>query len=299
MPTTLAVNAMGTRFELVLDGDDPHALRAVGEMALREVTECHTRFNLFDPGSWLNTISRRASEEAVELDELTFELLDTCRQVHLESMGAFDVTVAPLMDATGLHRAGGASTADEIQHARSRVGMRHVVLDHDNKTVRFTRPGVALDLGAVAKGFAIDLAIDLLREHGVTRALLHGGTSTAAAIGAPPTQDGWRIQVHQDGPPIELKDNALSVSAPTGRTTESKGQTIGHVLDPRTGESAMALPFAAAICQSARFADAWSTALLVLGNRPDGMPNDLQAVFPDDEAVTTNRIKPNLESVTL
>jgi len=296
MPTTLAANAMGTRFELVLAEGDPHRLRAVGELALREIIECHARFNLFDPGSWLNTINRRAHDEPVPLDELTFQLLDTCRHVYVDSGGAFDVTVAPLMHATGLHNADGPGDKASIDQARSRVGMHHVQLDQDAKTIRFTQPGVALDLGAVAKGFAIDLAIDILKEHDITCALLHGGTSTAAAIGSPPDRDAWQIKVqthdtttHQLNTTISLKNSAMSVSAPTGRMTESQGQAIGHVLDPRTGESAMAHLFAAAIGPSACLADAWSTALLVLGQRPDAMPSDMQAVFPEQETINTTK----------
>lgn len=292
MPITLAANAMGTRFELVLSDADPHRLRAVGELALREITECHERFNLFDPGSWLSTINRRAYDAPVVLDDLTYQLLELCQRVHADSGGAFDITVAPLMLATGLHDPEGPRGADEIEHARSRVGMRHVQLDPEAKTIRFTRPGVALDLGAVAKGFAIDLAIDLLKEHGISCALLHGGTSTAAAIGSPPKQDGWRIRLqtnagtssHQEAAAdtVTLTDAAFSVSAPTGRMVESQGETLGHVMDPRTGRSAMANRFAAAIGPSACMADAWSTALLVLGGRPTTMPDDMRAILPGD-----------------
>jgi len=309
MPTTLAINAMGTRFELVLAGGDPHRLRAVGELALREITECHARFNLFDPGSWLNTINRRAGEEPVPLDDLTFQLLKACQQVYTDSVGAFDITVAPMMHAAGLHRYDVRDAEDEIDGVRSRVGMQHVQLDHIAKTIRFTRAGIALDLGAVAKGFAIDLAVELLIEHGITRALLHGGTSTAAAIGSPPGQDAWHIKLpnpnnspDQIDTTIALNDNAMSVSAPTGRMIESQGQMIGHVLDPRTGESAMTLPFAAAVGPSACLADAWSTALLVLGHRPDAMPTDMRAIFPeqpDRESITTHTFKTTLEGASL
>lgn len=292
MPITLATHAMGTRFELVLAGDDPHRLRAIGESALREVTECHRRFNLFDPGSWLNTINRRAADGPVVLDDLTFELLALCRQVHDDSYGAFDITVAPLMHALGLHRAEGPTDHTTIGKARACVGMRHVRLNHETKTVNFTRPGVALDLGAIAKGFAIDLAIELLREHGITCALLHGGTSTAATIGSPPGEDGWRVRVRSGAGDVTsgrcitvlLKDSALSVSAPHGRVIESGGETLGHVMDPRTGDPVSCGNFAAVVGESACLTDAWSTALLVLGERPDTMPRDLRAILPDQTA---------------
>jgi len=294
MPVTLATHAMGTRFELVLDGDDPLRLRTVGEAALREVTECHRRFNLFDPGSWLNTLNRRAADGPVELDGLTFELLDVCRQVHRDSGGAFDITVAPLMHAWGFHSASGSADRTAIKKARERVGMGLVQLDQETKSLRFTRPGVALDLGAVAKGFAIDLAIERLCEHGVTCALLHGGTSTAAAIGSPPGQNGWRVKVlagndacsSVEDSTVTLKDSAMSVSAPHGRVIEADGQTLGHVLDPRTGRPATRGGFAAAVGESACLTDAWSTALLVLGHTPDTLPNTLRTILPTSQVLS-------------
>jgi FAD:protein FMN transferase len=287
MPITLATHAMGTRFELVLDGADARRLRAVGESALRDIAECHQRFNLFDPGSWLNAINHRAFDEPVVLDDLTFELLAVCRRVYDDSGGAFDITVAPLMHALGLHRAEGPASQREIDDAQSRVGMKYVQLDPDARTVRFTKPGVAMDLGAVAKGFAIDLAIGSLIDHGVTCALLHGGTSTAAAIGSPPGEEGWRVAVQngiaeltQANTTVLLKDSALSVSAPHGRVIESDGKTLGHVLDPRTGRAVACGGFAAALGRSACLTDAWATALLVLGHAPDSLPNSLSAILP-------------------
>ncbi len=286
----------------MLAGGDPHRLRAIGESALREVTECHRRFNLFDPGSWLNTINRRAADGPVALDDLTFELLALCQQVHDDSDGAFDITVAPLMHAWGFHTTNGSVDRLAVEKVRENVGMRHLQLDYKTKTVSFTRPGVVLDLGAIAKGFAIDLAIELLREHGITCALLHGGTSTAAAIGSPPDEDGWRIRVRcgaddqscDRGITVFLKDSALSVSAPHGRVIESDGDTLGHVMDPRTAGPASCGDFAAAVGESACLTDAWSTALLVLGERPDRMPRQMNAILPNTN--THGGSRPDLDT---
>ena len=289
MPVTLATHAMGTRFELVLDSDDTHRLRPAGEAALREIEECHRRFNLFDPGSWLNTINRRAATAPVRLDDLTFGLLETCEQVHHDSGGAFDVTVAPLMRAWGFH---GWPDHETVREVKSHVGMRHVLLDRDARTVRFTAPGVTLDLGGIAKGFAIDQAVGVLREYGVGCALLHGGTSTVAAIGTPPGESGWRVKLHTPGPVADdapvvcLNDRSLSVSAPHGRTINRDGETLGHVLDPRTCHPADCATYAAAVGESACLTDAWATALLVLGGAPPAMPDSIHALFPEKNPTT-------------
>jgi thiamine biosynthesis lipoprotein len=135
-----------------------------------------------------------------------------------------------------------------------------------------------LDLGAIAKGHALDLAAARLRELGVTCGLLHAGTSSILALEAPPGTPGWRIAIA--APPSEsaggelpgrcgvvtLRHAALGVSAPHGRTvTGPAGQAWGHVMDPRTGKPATTARLAAAVCRSAAAADAWSTALLVMG----------------------------------
>jgi thiamine biosynthesis lipoprotein len=154
-------------------------------------------------------------------------------------------------------------------------------LHRANFSVRFAREGVMLDLGAIGKGYAIECAADLLREAGVTSALLHGGTSTIYGLGHPPDQDFWEIALPDPTNPagdtapaagisknlvkIALKDAALSVSAVWGRCFEAEGKRFGHVIDPRTGLPAAHAILAAVALPSATETDALSTALLTLG----------------------------------
>jgi thiamine biosynthesis lipoprotein len=276
MIVRVATHAMATRFEIALAGDDPHRLRAIGEAGLDEIRIREQRLNLFDRGSFISHINANAASRAIELDEEMFGLLSACAAVHAASGGAFDITVAPLMRRWGFHDS--ASTAPASGH---HIGMHLIDLDERNRTIRFRRPGIALDLGGIGKGHALDAAAEVLREEGVECALLHGGTSTSIAIGAPPGPDGWRIEIRTEGesPVVSLRDAALSVSAPHGRTIEGDGRTLGHVVDPRTGEPAESLTLAAVIARSARTADAWSTALLASGGRPAGMPDEIASVL--------------------
>lgn len=262
----LATHAMGTRFELVLAGEDPVGLRAAGEEALREVEDADQRLSLFRRDSLLAHINRTAAVAPVRLDPDTFELLAAVDRVARASDGAFDPTVAPLLRALGLH--GEASAAPEVDAttARGLVGWRESVsLDPGARTVRFARPGVTLDLGGIAKGHGLDLAAASLHESGVERALLHGGTSTVVALGAPPDQEAWQVRVGggASAPLASLRDTCLSVSAPAGRVARRGDREVHHVLDPRTGASTSGADLAAVIGPSAQVADAWSTALLV------------------------------------
>jgi thiamine biosynthesis lipoprotein len=270
-PVRLALPAMGTRFELVLAGADPVHLRAVGEAALQAIAECEAAVSPFVRGSMIARVNAAAHERPVRVDPATFELLAACRDLHLASGGAFDPTVGPLLAALGFR---GAPPADAmgLAAARARVGMQHVELDPEALTVRLLRPGMALDLGAVGKGHALDLAGCVLRAHGVRCALLHGGTSSVLAIGAPPGLSGWRIGIGPFAPrPVAtLCDVALAVSAGHGqRRRQADGTCAAHLVDPRAGLPVTSGPLlVAVVAASARAADAWSTALLVDGTAP-------------------------------
>jgi thiamine biosynthesis lipoprotein len=133
-----------------------------------------------------------------------------------------------------------------------------------------------LDLGSVGKGWALGRAAELLGEAGIDCALLHGGTSTVVAIGAPPDAEQWKVAL-PDGCEVELRDEALSVSATWGKSFSDGGRIHGHVLDPRSGIAVTGGRMAAVALPSAADSDALSTALLVRGEEGLG---DLGAAFP-------------------
>lgn len=270
----LARHAMATRFEIVLEGDDKARLRAAGEEALDEIERLERQLSFYRPSSELSQLNARAAEEWVAVSPPLFRLLETALTLSRLTQGAFDPTIAPLVKAWGFVGASGAwADDDSIAAAREIVGAGRVALDAAACAVRFDRPGVALDLGAIGKGYAVECAAEILRENGVSRALIHGGTSTVAAIG-----DGWRVAVADPSDAentlavLTLDDgDALSVSAVHGKAfVGPDGGVYGHVLDPRLGRPVSGASLAAAVLPSATETDALSTALLVLG--ADGLP---------------------------
>jgi len=287
---TLARLAMATRFEIALHGENPVILRAAGEEALDEIDRLEAQLSLYRPDSEIARLNARAGKEPVRVTPSLFALLEHARRLHAESGGAFDITVAPLVKCWGfMGGSGRRPSAGELAEARSRVGMHLVELDPANSTVRFAREGVMLDLGAIGKGYAIERAVELLRESCVASALLHGGTSTVYALGHPPEAEFWTVAVEKpdsEKPPppsagetdagalldgvlarVPLKDEALSVSAVRGKFFQEEGKVFGHVLDPRTGEPADAGLLAAVMLPSATETDALSTALLTRGTQ--------------------------------
>ena len=274
MTIRLALEAMATRFELVLRGEDAVRLRAAGEEALAEIRRLEAQLSFYRPESEISRINARAAAGPVRVEPRLFRLLERAARLHALTEGAFDPTVGPLMCAWGFTGGGGrVPDADALAEARRRTGMQHVRLDSAARTVAFERPGMSLDLGGIGKGYALDEAAAILKEAGVAHALLHGGTSTAYAFGRPRETGAWKVAVPAPGDAAgddllavaPLRDEALSVSAVWGKTFEAGGQAFGHVLDPRAGRPVGGALLAAVATASATDADALSTALLVLG----------------------------------
>lgn len=269
MSLRLAAHAMGTRFELVLDGDDEVRLRAAGEDALDEIVRLDAQLSFYRPASDISWINGHAAGEPVTLEPRLCRLLDRCLTLSAETDGAFDITVAPLMKAWRFVGESGASPdPSSLDRARALVGSERVALDAGARTVRFARAGMLLDLGSAAKGYAVDAAIDRLRESGVPRALLHGGTSSVHTIGRPDTGRGWRIEWNPGGVPpqvFELGDSALAVSAVHGKAFRVGDRVFGHVMNPRTGAPVVNARSAVVTGPHAFECDVLSTALLVRG----------------------------------
>ena len=269
MALRLAAHAMATRFELVLDGEDEVRLRAAGEDALAEIARLDAQLSFYQSTSDVSWINGHAAFEPVLVEPLLFELLEGCFALSAATDGAFDITIAPLMkawrftDGNGEYPDPGALT-----RARALVGFRGVELDAARRTVRFARPGMLIDLGSAGKGYAVDRAVARLRENGVPSALLHGGTSSVHAIGAPHRSDSWRIGWSPDAAPartFELYDSALAVSAIHGKAFRANGRVFGHVMDPRSGQPADVTRSAVVTGPDSLLCDALSTALLVRG----------------------------------
>lgn len=265
----VAVEAMATRFELVMHGGDPVRLRAAGEEALAEIERLDAQLSAFRPASDISWINARAAKAPVEVEPRLFALLDRCRALSALTGGAFDITVAPLVCVWNFDGKPGVVPDEKARTAATAsVGWAGLFLDRASSTVRFAKPAMRLDLGAVGRGYAIDRAIEILRGHGVTSALLHGGTGSAHAIGR---SNGVAWNVAWEPSPGEsrrfaLENSALSVSAIHGKSFVAGGRTYGHVIDPRSGHPTSAARSAVVVGPGSLECDALSTALLVQGS---------------------------------
>ena len=263
---------MGTRFEIALYGDDPAYLTDAGNMALDEVELLDEQLSVFIEGSEVSSINAEAADRPVRVEPQLFDLLSRCQRLHRDTGGAFDITVGPLLRWWGLQGGQGrVPTAEALAAARRLVGMRHVTLSRETRHIAFDRKGVALDLGAIGKGYAVDAIVETLRRVGVRRALVHGGTSSVYALGAPPGKAAWEIGIAH---PLDrtrrlltltLRDRAASTAGSYERFVEAAGKRYGHIIDPRTGRPVEGMLSCTALTARATEGDALATALFVLG----------------------------------
>jgi len=233
---------MWTKFEIIGYGPDRARLAEAAEAAFEEIDRLDRQMSNYSENSELTYINRNAAREDVIVEKGLFDLLKLSLDYNRATAGAFDITVGPLMRAWGFFNDNGrVPDANELVSVVARVGSKHVKLNQQARTIRFDREGVELDLGGIAKGYAVDRAAAILRESGVTSALISSGSSSICAIGAPPKQAAWRVQVSDPTDrsktltTVELKDESISTSGCHEKTFKAGGKTYCHIMDPRTG----------------------------------------------------------------
>ena len=238
--------------------------------AFDEIRRVDSVFSIHRQDSELSRVNANAHREAVLVsDELTTILLYAL-DVAKKTEGAFDPTVGPLVQLWGfLWKEPRFPTSNELASARTRVSYRLVDLDPRQHTIRFLTNGVSLDLNAVAKGYAVDCAIEKLRSHGISNAMVRAG-GDLRAIGSPPGETSWTVQLEDPGKSgqrrsIKLRDQALSTSGSYENFFIREGRRYSHLLDPRTGWPVEGIASCSVIGRTCTESDALSTGLFVLG----------------------------------
>ena len=259
---------MGTRIAVELWADDPAMGQALIGRVMDEMRRVDELMSTYKPTSQVSLINSRAAEAPVSVDADLFGLLETALDYSRISEGAFDITYASvgyLYD----YRRHIKPTDEAIAAALPAVDYRHVLLDPKAHSVRFSRPGVRIDLGGIAKGWAVDRSIELLRDAGVQRAFVTAGGDTRI-IGdrfGQPWMVGIRDPRAEDKVVVRvpLVDAALSTSGDYERFFEADGVRYHHILSPATGRSASAVRSVTIIGPTATRTDGLSKTIFVLG----------------------------------
>jgi thiamine biosynthesis lipoprotein len=265
--------AMATSFEIAmpLGTRDAHAAAADG---LELIDRLEAQLTVYREDSDVSRINRHAADGAMPVESLLFELLQRAERIHAETDGAYDIAIGALIKTWGFFRRQGRVPADaERAAALAHSGMCHVLLDSEQRRVRFATRGVEINLGSIGKGYALDHVVQRLRtEWNIPAGLVHGGTSSVAGFGSPAAPArGWTVGLGHPGNlkrrlgVVWLRDRALGTSSATFQHLIHEGRKLGHILDPRTGWPAEQLASATALAPTAAQADALATAFFVLG----------------------------------
>jgi thiamine biosynthesis lipoprotein len=266
--------AMACEFEVQLAANrNDNSMEHVFE-ALDLVESLESQMTVYRDDSEVVRLNRRAADEPVPVEPRLFGLFRQAQQLNQETDGALDITSGPLSEAWGFsRREGRIPSDDQIADARQRVGMQHVVLNGEKKTIKFHRPGMSVNFNSLGKGYALDRMAELLARHDIDDYLLHGGKSSVLARGNQPGSDGagWHVAVRhplrQSDTLAELvlRNQALSTSGAGTQFFIRRGRRYGHILDPRSGYPAEGLYSATAIAPTAAEAEGLSTAFYVMG----------------------------------
>jgi FAD:protein FMN transferase len=264
---------MACTYTIVAYGADAQILRQATRAAFDEVDRIDRLMSHYKPASPLSRLNREAAQHPVATDPELYDFLAECLRYSRVSEGAFDITVGALMKAWGFFRGEGRlPTAAELAAARARTGYQHLILKPADRTVAFAQPGLELDLGGIAKGYAVDRAVSALKQHGIRAALVSAGGSTIYGLGAPPeTAQGWAVQLQDPldarkiALTVHLKDRALSVSGSYEKFFELNGTRYSHIFDPRTGRPVADMLSVAVLTGTGTVGDALDNVFYVQG----------------------------------
>ncbi len=216
------------------------------------------------------TLNEQAAEQAVTVSPALFSLLEKSQQYAEASNGAFDITFASAGHLYN-YREGNRPADSALRQTLPAIDYRHVTLDRETKTVRFIQPGVKIDLGGIAKGYAVDNAIEYLANNGVKHAYVAAGGDTRVLgnKGSSPWYFGIQHprKEGEHAVVIPVEDIAISTSGDYERYFLDGDERVHHIINPKTGQSASDVQSATVMTKQAVDADALSTTVFVLGVR--------------------------------
>ena len=253
----------------VYGADRPSAQSAISD-AFAEVQRIDALMSLHRPESELVRLNANAAHRPVEVSPELFRVIAQAQDIARETDGSFDITIRPLAQLWGfIWKEYRLPTAAELDAVLPKVNHQWVELDAAARTVRFLKPGVSLDLGGIAKGYAVDCAVETLRARGMTNVMVRAG-GDLRVVGAPPGSTHWQVQLEDPRGQgkrrtIWLRDRAVSTSGNYENFFVVQGQRYSHILNPKTGWPVQGVASCTLIAPSCLESDAWATALFVYG----------------------------------
>ncbi len=266
---------MGTEFTIRSWAEEGqlNELTLLTRKAFSRVAELNRSLSDYLPESEINNLAKAPAEVPFPVSEDLFVLFKTAGELTSETGGVFDVTAGPLIRLWRMGRKNGSlpSTA-QIASAKARTGFHHLDLDSEKRTILKKYDGMLFDLGGIAKGYAADSVLTIMRDGGFPQTLV--AASGDIVVGeAPPGKSGWRIGIEtlevghdlKDLETVTLVNKAVSTSGDTRRYLEIAGVRYSHIVSTRTGLGLTERIGASVIAPDATTSDSYATAVVLLG----------------------------------
>lgn len=263
---------MGVEFEIVLYASDETVARAACTAAFARIAQLDAILSDYSLSSELSRLSAAApTKEPLRLSDDLFNVLRASQQLAEDSDGAFDITIGPLTKLwRRARRQKELPEAEQLKTAFAAVGHRFLKIDGENKTALLEKPGMRLDVGGIAKGYAADEALAAITARGIAHALVRASGDIAVSD-PPPGETGWKIGIaplNPDDPPtvfVQLKQQAISTSGEARQHLVINGKRYSHLIDPRTGQPLSGRQSVSVIAPRGLAADSLASAVAVLG----------------------------------
>ncbi len=264
---------MGTVVEITIQHKDPAAARKVIQEAFYEGERIENLLSIYKKESEVSMINLKAGVEEVKVSRDCLYVIEEALSYSELSDGAFDITVGPLIELWGFDRGGKkVPNKTEIKKALRLLNYKNISINREKSTVKLKKRGMKIDLGGIAKGYAVDRMAAILKNGGIKKAIVNAG-GDIYALGNPAGKSGWEIGIRNPRDHegivdvIKVKNKAIATSGDYEKFFTKGSRRCSHIIDPRTGEPASDVMSVTVIAPNALEADALATTLFVLGKK--------------------------------
>jgi len=294
---------MGTLVRVEIWHQDSTTAQQLIKKVLAEIQRIEDNMSPYIESSMLSQVNRDAANKRVKIDDELFFVINKSLEYAKQTNGAFDISYASVGHLYD-YRAGKKPSKEELKKRLPAINYRSVVLDKNNKTIHFLHPDIKIDLGGIAKGYAVDRCIELLKRHGVTSSVVSAGGDSRLLgdrQGRP-----WYIGVKNPRGKghlmkLPLVNVAVSTSGDYERFFEKDGERYHHIINPKTGTSSKNIQGVTIIADKAIDSDALSTSVFVLGRQKglaliESLPNISAIVIEETGKVyySSDLLQPDL-----
>ena len=291
--------SMGTVFEATIYAPDKYVAEKTFNDVFQEINRLDYLMSNYKKESVLSELNKNASAEPANCNKELASVIEQSLQYSDITDGAFDITIGPLMKKWGFFKKQGRiPNKEELESVLESVSYKNIIIEEKTikslaknpgtvKTVFFKNPDTRIDLGGIGKGYAVDRAVSVLKQNGISSALINFA-GNIYTFGTPPGKESWVIGLQHPRESegllgtFEIKDKAVSTSGDYEKFFTIEGKRYSHIIDPRTGNPVKGIVSVTIVTGNATRADALSTGVFVLGLEK-GM--DLIEQLPDVEGI--------------